>query len=422
MIRIRRTASMLLCLIALPALAQQYKAGKVTFQNMGSYDQASLAAVSGLHPGSTFDQPGLQKSVQTLMDTGLFDDVQVKMSGPFASLDLILVLKPIPAAQLLPIAFSNFVWWSPTELAVAIRKSVPLFRGALPEAGNQLTAIENALQQMLAEKGIASATVTHEIVEPATDHPTRVIRFEIGAPDIRIHTVSLTGISPDMRDTLGKATAHLANAPYNEDVIAEALLTPYRNAGYFAARISDEHHTPNGTANTINVDVTAAIQPGDLFHVSGISFSGTPLMSSEDFMKTSKIHADDLLSLSALSQTLAPLDAAYRKNGYLDVVVNATPTLDEPTHHVAYTVTVNPGEQYHLRSVTPINLPAQKLPEFQAAFKLHPGDLYNVDYVKTFLVTMRAVQHQTALPSSYKAAADPGTHLVDLTITFEPAH
>ena len=89
--------------------------------------------------------------------------------------------------------------------------------------------------------------------------------------------------------------------------------------------------------------LSAALNPGDVFRISSISFAGTPLLSAESFAASGKLHPDDVASRSLLLQTLAPLDAAYRRQGYMDVIVKAAPTSDPATHQVAYTVTVVPG-------------------------------------------------------------------------------
>jgi len=415
-----RLLTTLVCLLAAPIFAQ-YTVKKVVFNGAGPYDQSNLQAACGLHPGLAFTTKDLQKSAQQLIDTGLFDDVQARLDGPVKSIDVIFTLKLLDPSHLLPAHFENFVWWTPAELKSDIQSTVPFFAGSLPETGTLLDAVQTALEHMLTTMGI-TAKVVHAIAEPSTGHPVRSVEYRIESPEIHLRTITLTGVSPNMASAINKVTAAIANSDDREagdGTTADRILAPYRDAGYFDAALTQEHRTMSQPAPTrVDVDFTATVQPGEVYRLSHIDFAGAPLMSTADFQRTAQLHPEDVVSQKALLATLEPLDAVYRKNGYLDVAANAAPTPDTATHHVAYTVTVATGEQYRLRSVTPINLPPQQLKDFQAAWKLQPGDPYNPDYVKTFLVTMRAVQHQTTLPSAFKVAADPNTHLVDVTITF----
>jgi len=46
------------------------------------------------------------------------------------------------------------------------------------------------------------------------------------------------------------------------------------------------------------------------------------------------------------------------------------------------------------------------------------GDLYNVEYVTSFLKNNTALRTLGAYSFAYKAVADPQTHTVDLALTF----
>ena len=77
-----------------------------------------------------------------------------------------------------------------------------------------------------------------------------------------------------------------------------------------------------------------------------------------------------------------------------------------------------PGEQYPLRSVTPLNLSPAAQKDCGTGWRMKPGDLYNAAYVATVLKNNTALQALNGYSAGFKASADPQTHLVDLTITF----
>jgi hypothetical protein len=94
------------------------------------------------------------------------------------------------------------------------------------------------------------------------------------------------------------------------------------------------------------------------------------------------------------------------------------PQSTPPTHQVAYTVTVTPGEQYRLHQVswrtTSIPLPAPtSIADFDEGGRtLQPR----------VRLRLPEEQHRAAgtgrYSASYKAYADPNTHTVDLVLTF----
>jgi outer membrane protein insertion porin family len=166
------------------------------------------------------------------------------------------------------------------------------------------------------------------------------------------------------------------------------------------------------------VVLTTRLNPGTVFHVAGLTFAGTHLVTQESFAATAKLHSGDVASRAALLESLAPVDAAYRNKGYLDVVIKAAPTLDATASTVAYAITVEPGEQYHLKQVTPTGIEGAALGDFNRGFLPKPGDVYDPSYVAGFLKANTALRALVGYAAAYKAYADPNTHTVDLVISF----
>ena len=164
--------------------------------------------------------------------------------------------------------------------------------------------------------------------------------------------------------------------------------------------------------------LTAQLVPGEIFRVSAIQFEGNEFLSAEAFAAKAKLHAGDVASRHELLETLAPLDMAYRRKAYMDVIIRAVPAIDAAAHQVAYNVAVDPGEQYRLHEVTTNNLDAAAKTNFDRAFLLKPGDIYNLEYVINFLVKNSAVHSLDPYAASFKSYADPNTHLVDLVVNF----
>jgi outer membrane protein assembly factor BamA len=419
--RLTPLAAAVLCFASLPSLAQ-YTVSKVVFKNPGPYLQPDLEAVAGLHSGQKTSTAGLQTAAQQLVDTGYFDEVGIDVQGANAAMQINFNLKPLDAQRLTPVGFENFVWLTPEELAATLHTAAPLFHGALPDAGTQADTINAALAAALAAKGV-TAVVTHATLEPSTSQPVRAIEFVVEKPTVRVRSIGLQGVSPAMSPAVDAIALKLKGTRYNEGLAGETtqryLLAPYNADGYLAAKLTGVHYTTSVASPTaVEVDVTATVDEGKQYRVASLDFAGTEIAPAAILTASAKLHPGDIASRKALLETLAPVDAAYRRLGYMDVVVQSGAVLDTAAHTVAYSVTVVPGEQYRLHSVTAVGLDPAARAVFDRDWLMQPGELYNVEYVYKLLKSITSTKAVMEYGAAFKASADPQTHQVDLTLTF----
>ncbi|HWW23055.1 MAG TPA: POTRA domain-containing protein [Edaphobacter sp.] len=414
-----RLALLALCL-SVPSIrlsAQTFKLPAITFAGAPAFSQADLLKVSGLHPGATSTQAEVQAAAQHLSDTGLFADVHFESNAK----GLVYTLKPMPSDNLLPAAFANFVWWTPEELAAALKSRVPLYIGVVPISGNLQDSITAALKAMVAEKGV-TANVVAIPAGQAGATPT-AIAFEIESPEVRVHTLTLAQTSPAMQSKLDRVIKDQTGKPFGQDATRSAITTlvkdVYLNEGYLDIAVLDlTHNAPQISASGIDLDLTATIQEGAPYRLTQLTWQGSDIMSAADFNKQLKLKPEDVASQQALRQSLAPLAHAYYAKGFQDAKIQASATTDRATHHVAYTVRVVPGDQYRLHSVKAVGLSDEQRKQFDSAWHMNAGDFYDINYMAEFLKKNSALQTLRGYSATWKALSDPNTHLVDLTITF----
>jgi outer membrane protein assembly factor BamA len=414
-----RPAFLAFCLLVPSLSAQTFKLPPITFTGAPAFSQSDLLKVSGLEPGATSSQAALQAAAQHLSDTGLFSDIRFESNAK----GLVYTLKPMPADNLLPAHFANFVWWSPEELSAALRTRVPLYTGVVPINGNLQDSITAALKAMVAEKGVATANIVAMPKAPGPNATPTSITFLIDTPDVRIHTLTLAQTSAAMQSKLDKVIKDQTGKSFDQDntrsAIASLITEVYRNDGYLDATLLDlTHPAPQLSATSIDVDLTATIREGEPYRLSHLTWPGSDIMSTTDFDKQVKLKPEDVASQLALRQSLGPLARAYYTKGFQDAKVQAPAVLDPATHHVAYTVRVVPGDQYRLHSVKFNGLSEAQTKEINSAWRMKPGDFYDVTYVTEFLKQNSALQTLRGYSATYKAISEPDTHLVDLTLTF----
>ena len=404
-----------------PAFAQ-YTAGSVTFAGAPSSEHEALLATAELRPGKSFSAAELQAAAQRLIDTGDFDDVGVTLDGPMKSVGVQFTLKPIAPPSRLEVSFDNLFWFTPEELSAGIHAKVPLYASTLPESGNLVDAVQSAIETMLRERGI-TAKLAHETIEPSPDRQARVIAYRVVEPRIVVNKVQLSGVSPafapQVREQAGKVTGSRFSDGLESRNTDERLLAPYLDGGYVLAHLAGRKLTPEAAApNKIGLDLSGTVVPGGLLHVGTLTWAGSPELSAAAFAAAAPLHTGSLASITELSKTIDLLVAPYRKQGYADVLVDASSQVDEAAGTISYVFSVTPGEQYRIRSVTPMNLTPTQQADFDHAWKMQPGDLFNPDYIAHFLENNTALKSFRNSSASYKAVRDPAAHLVDLTVVF----
>ncbi len=410
-------------LLLLPTQAQTYTAARITFSNPGTFTQQQLEDAANLHPGTTLTAADLAAAAKRLADTGYFDSVSATIEGKFTAAAIKFDDTPTPLDHMLHVGFTNFVYLTHEEIEAAIHARFPLFIDYLPENSPSQDDIKAALTAALSAKSIA-AEVAYDEVEPTLRHPTQEVAFTIAKPRLRVANIKLAGATPILVPLVQKSVNATARTPYTEgpadQTTADRILAPLLDAGYIQAALTDIVPTPGPATPTgdIPVVLSATLAPGDIYHVASVAYPGTPILSAESFAASAKLHPGDLASRADLLETLAPLDAAYRRQGYMDVAINAEPTLDATAHTVSYAVTVIPGAQYRLHEITPNNLDPAARADFDRGFVLKPGALYNPEYVAGFLKANTALRSLEGYSAGFKAYADPNTHTVDLVINF----
>jgi outer membrane protein assembly factor BamA len=405
----------------LPAVAQ-YKARKIVFNHPGPYTQEQLEAAAGMHAGMPFHAEDMAAAAQRLIDSGYFDAAGVTLEGMTNAASVLFDIKPTDHAQMLHLGFENFVWLTHAEIEDAIRAKSPLFVDYLPESSPLDDVVRATLTDLLEAKGIA-AEVVDDTVEPTMLQPERVLEFRVAKPAIRFTGVKLTGVAQELAPLIQRSVNATAGTAYNEGLAGQStqdrILAPLLDAGYVQATLSDLVRTPSPAGESgVSVTLAATLRTGEIFRVSGIEFAGTPLLSAEAFAATEKLHPGDIASRKELMETLAPLDAAYRRRGYMDVVIHTSPVTNAATHQVAYSVTVDPGEQYRMHEITAKNLNPAAQKDFDRGFLMKTGELYNPEYAANFLKNNTALLALAGYSASFKAYADPNAHTVDLVITF----
>jgi outer membrane protein assembly factor BamA len=412
-------AAVCLCAFAGTLFAQTRMLREIKFTGAPTYSQAELLAFIGLKPGSSATQQQIEDAAQRLGDTGLFEEVNFSGNDQ----GIVYTLKPAAASTMLPVRFGNFVWWRDEEIQQTLKVRVPLYRAdAVPTAGNLRDSIAVALTAMLAEKGVAGAQVGSRLGSGRPGGPLDHVVFAIDSPAVIIHSLRLVDASPGMQPKLERVIRDVSGQQWDTDAsypnIESRVCDVYRDEGYLdIAVVKQEHSAPVIAAENIGLDVTAMLSEGAQYHVAQLAWPGSDMLSAADFKKQATLKVGDPASPTALRESLHLLTNAYGAKGYLDAKVLAPPAIDRAAHQVAYSISVEPGPQYHFRSVMWPSVSEAQAKAFDAAWKLKPGDVYDSSYPVKFLEENAMLRSQ-GYRMSVVLRQNRSALTVDLSITF----
>ncbi len=412
-----RLVSFVTFLALTTAAFAQYSIQKIEIHGAAPYSDAEVLQVSGLRPGQMMSHDSLGNAAQHLLDTGVFADASIQLTGAGTARTVLIELKPLPATSLVPATFTNLVWWTPAELDATLRQRVPFYRGGIPPAGNLPDTLNAALTAMLADKGVRGSVVNASVA-PSNAHPQPTWEFRLDDPPMRLASTALTGTPAELASSMQRVIQRLSGSHYNDRALADQLLSPLRDAGYLDAQLTSISTTLEAATSGYAVRYTAAVVPGDIFHVTTIAWQPTTIYTQDAFTHDAKLHNGDLASQKSLLETEQAILNAYLHLGYLDAYIDPHPQQDAAAHTVSYSLQITPGEIYHLKSVTPLNLSAAAQKDFDFGWLLKPGAAYDPLYTANFLTKNTALRSLAGYTASFQAAADSQTHLVDLTINF----
>lgn len=412
------TYSFVICVLLVPALfAQKFVPKQITFSGYSAASQSALRAASGLKAGESIGQPEMQAAAQRLSDTGLFSDIRFSFNG----VELHYTLKPADGA--LPVSYENFPWWTTAALNEAVAAKVPLFNGSvIPETGLQQQVVD-VLTALLQQKGITAKIVGM----PADDGAGKLagVSFRIVNPSVQIGVVTLNGADPDWTALLAAIEKAAAGQDYGagtKSALDAAINAVYHRKGYLDVALDNfAYGQPQFADGKVTVPVTATIEQGAQYRLSGMHLTGDVLMTPDQFAKVAKIHPGDVVNEDLLRATLANVAWPYKAKGYLHANIAANPVYDRAQHTVDYSITVAPGPVYHMGKLTLVNLTPEDQALVMKYWTLRAGDVFDATYPPTFLNRNKGTLHALdGWSASYKQYANLDTHIVDLVITFRP--
>jgi outer membrane protein assembly factor BamA len=327
-----------------------------------------------------------------------------------------------------PYSFSNFVWWSDTDLRAELRRRIPSLGDEITRNSLAESKINTVLTELLQRKGINARV---QSIEPSLDvltlqrtpdaPPPSIVFRVLAPPNILIDKVVFENSPSDATELLSETVSNMKGRPFTANLWADKLRIKQslEQLGYLSASLTLGHGQPTQQGDNYLVPVNAAITSGPKYHVLSVKADGGPLLKGRDLSTYFSLKPGDVATPNAFGRLAGSLRALYWHAGYPDVAFTGEPVLDHASALATYQFEVDPGPIYHLRSLKIENLDPSQQIEVKNTLSLKAGDVYDALAVANLQSKLSdAGSTLKGYGVSYSPQEDKQEHVVDLTLNF----
>lgn len=374
--------------IALDVRAQQdFKIGKIEFTGLERLAADEVAVTTALKVGDRFDVAALDAAAQRLADSGLFKSVSYHTQ---ANRDLITITFQVEERRPTNsrVVFDNFIWFSDSDLITAIQRDVPSFSGNAPDNGDIVERITKSLQRFLHENKI-EATVNYMASQDAPGSTAQEHVFSVIGIPLPICTLHFPGATNLSEAVLIDRSKSLLSSDYSNKFVslfaANTLIPNYRALGQLKATFAPPVAKPETSATCRSgVDVTLAVDEGLIYKWDKAEWAGNAAMSTAELDAILPLQSGQPADGIKLDKSIADIEKAYGRKGYLLARVQSQAALDDSNQKVVYKYAISEGLQFHMGKLSIVGLPPADARNLSEAWTMKSGDIYNQEYSVEF--------------------------------------
>jgi outer membrane protein insertion porin family len=396
----------------------------IQFKGAPEYSDQELLAAAGLKKGTILAFAEMKDHSQRLMDTGLFDTLSFKFDG----VDLVITM--VPSTTLNPFHMENLPLTPGKELDAALHDRFPLYHGKVPAEGGLMEQVRQALEEMLAAKGIQASVMAANYINPKL-HKVTAVSFSISTPPVRVGAIHLEGVSSALLAQVKHVADHEVGSSFDTDNSAgnleRAFELFYGDEGYAAVKVhASRSGDPVVTTEAIDVPFVVTVVEGRLYKLGSVLLPANALINQTEIDKIIGPTAHITAKGQTLRITWSLIASRYKAAGYLDCLVTPHPQFDESSDTVNYTVDIDPGSVYHLAFVKFDGVSDELRSHLMRIWQMLPGDPFDESYVTNFVVRAQKedpvlMRSLAGVKISFDVRADQQTHEVNCVIHFAKA-
>ncbi len=390
-----------------------------------------------------YDPLVVERDFNSLWNTGYFEDVQIERVDTPKCVQLVIYVREKPTIREINYTGLNAVTQS--DVLDRFKKAkVPLS----VESQYDPTKIARAvvvLKDLLAEHGHQFSTVTPEIkkIPPASV----AITFKIKeGPTVKVGKIAFQGNNNLNNRTLRGAMRNLKPIGIPHSIILENLFArtfdaskldedtervrqAYRDRGYFKAQTSEPttHVRDAGGLNPFTlrpskgkrIDILMPVEEGERYKLGGITFTGNKAAPNTKALRAQFAQKDgEWFNATLFSKGLDQLRKSYGSLGYINMVANPVPRIDEAKKLIFLDIDIDEGKQFYVSRIEFTGNTITRDKVIRRELLLEEGQVYNSQLWDLSILRLNQLNYFETLKaeqdSESRQNADDGT--VDLLL------
>lgn len=352
------------------------------------YKPDDVIAAAGLRIGEKITEENFKAATSRLGKTGLFTNISYAYSYSPAGTKLELELAD--NAELVPIRFENFVWYSDQELTEKLRAQFGLFEGKVPVSGSMIDQIAGVLSGWLTAHN-PKLHATYERSAPSPDSPKiDAVVFSASGVPIEVRNLVFVGASPIFAAPLAEVAKKVEGGDYLRSQLklfaGMDARSIYLQHGYLKAEFGEaQQEVVSEAPDKIIVDAKLTVMEGRQYKLAAMEWAGDGSFAAEKVQPLIHLLPGQLVNAVQLTEDLAGVRKLYGTQGYLKVQITPEAEFHDSESSVSYKLVVQQGDQYHFGEVDFQGVDDKVKARLREAWRLREGEPFDASYGERFI-------------------------------------
>jgi outer membrane protein insertion porin family len=381
--------------------------------------------------GEAYDPLTIERDFNSLWNTGYFEDVRIEKEDTPQGIVLDVYVREKPTIR--DIAYKGLNSVTQSDVLDRFKKEKV---GLSVESQYDPARIAHAvtvIREMLAEHGHQFATVRPEVKDIPPASVQLIFNVKEG-PTVKVGKITFSGNHHANSRELREAMRNLRPVGIPHSIIFENLFSrtydaskleedservrlAYQDRGYLRATVGEpETHIRNEGGLSLftfrprkgkRIDIHMNIEEGERYRLAAIKFTGNIGHANPKALRSIfNVRDGSVFNLTAFQKGLQALRKAYSQDGYIDFSAIPSPSFDDATHTVTWTVDCDEGKQFTVSHIEFQGNTVTRDFVIRRELLLQEGQVYNSHLWEMSLLRLNQLQYFNEL----KVDQDSETH------------
>ncbi len=390
-----------------PAAAVDATGGAQTLcqpEVIGTYriPKDSVLARMSSHQGDPYDAATVERDFNSIWNTGYFQNVRIERVDTPSCIQLVVYVLEKPT--IMEINYKGLNSVTQSDVDDRFKKAKVGLTVESQYDDTRVKRAEDVLKDLLSEHGHQFATVTTEVkrIPPSSVSVTFDIKE---GPTVKVGRIAFEGNYNLSNRVLRNAMVNLRPIGIPHSILLEDLLPrtfdaskldedtdrvrqAYEDRGYFRAETADPqtHVRDEGGLNWFTlrpstgkrIDILIPVEEGGRYRLGGITFSGNKTFTNTKALRAQFTQKDgEWFDATEFSKGLKNLRKAYGSLGYIDMVPDPKPRVDEAKKLVYLDIGIDEGKQFRVSRIEFSGNTVTRDKVIRRELLLEEGQVYN---------------------------------------------